>query len=159
MAIVRTVLVFLLAVLTGTVLVSLANTHVDRQALVAAGADIPTAVRINAIQRDLAGFAPTLFVLILAGFAIAFPVAGWVSDLLGPNWRRLGFTLAGGLTIATIMLGITALYSQLLDATITPVAASRELGGLLTLCLGGAAAGFLFSLFKPIYKQGKPVRA
>ncbi|WP_300542823.1 hypothetical protein [Maricaulis sp.] len=149
MAVFRTIAAFLAAVLTGTVLVSIANTHVVLQALVRIGASIPTAARLEAIQRDLTGFAPTLFVLIFAGFAIAFPVAGILARILGEGWRRLGFTLAGGGAVAAIMLGITAFYGQMLDATITPVASSRELTGLLTLCLGGAAAGFLFATLQP----------
>ncbi len=149
MATARMIAVYLLAVVTGTVLVSIANTHVVLQALVRAGASIPTAVRLDAIRQDLTGFAPTLFVLILIGFAIAFPIAGLLGRLLGRGWRRLGFTLAGGAAIAAIMLGITAFYGQVLDATITPVASSRDLPGLLTLCLGGAAAGFMFASLKP----------
>lgn len=149
MAVFRTIAVFLLTVVTATVLVSIANTHVTLQALAGIGAAIPTSVRLEAIQRDLAGFAPTLFVLIFAAFLIALPAAGLVARLIGKGWRRLGFTLAGGAAIAAIMLGITAFYGQVLDATITPVASSRELAGLLTLCLGGAAAGFLFATLKP----------
>jgi hypothetical protein len=149
MAVLRTILVFLLSVATGAVLVSIANTHVVLQALARAGANIPTGVRLDAIRQDLIGFAPTLFVLILAGFAIAFPIASLLARILGRGWRRLGFTLAGGAAIAAIMLGITAFYGQVLDATITPVASSRELPGLLTLCLGGAAAGFLFATLQP----------
>lgn len=149
MAVLRTILVFLLSVATGAVLVSIANTHVVLQALARAGANIPTGVRLDAIRQDLIGFAPTLFVLILAGFAIAFPIASLLARILGRGWRRLGFTLAGGAAIAAIMLGITAFYGQMLDSTITPVASSRELPGLLTLCLGGAAAGFLFATLQP----------
>ena len=155
MAVARTILAFLAAVLTGTVLVSIANTHVVLQGLAGVGATIPTAVRIDAIQRDLAGFAPTLFSLIFAGFLIAFPAAGLLARILGAGWRRIGFTLAGGATIAAIMLGITALYSQLLHSTITPVASSRDLSGLLTLCLGGAAAGLLFAVLKPAGHSAK----
>lgn len=155
MAAIRTLIAFLLAAVAGSVLVSIANTHVVLQALVRAGASIPTGVRLEAIRHDLVGFAPTLFALVLIGFAIAFPVAGLVSRLFGPAWRRLGFTLAGGVAIAAIMLGITALYSYLLDSTITPVAASRELPGLLTLCLGGAAAGFLFATLTPPARRAK----
>jgi len=149
MAVLRTLFLFLLALAAGTVLVSVANTHVVLQALARAGASIPTGVRLDAIRQDLLGFAPTLFVLILVGFAIAFPIASLLARLLGRGWRRLGFTLAGGAAIAAIMLGITAFYGQVLDATITPVASSRELPGLLTLCLGGAAAGFLFATLQP----------
>ncbi|MAK64518.1 MAG: hypothetical protein CMF75_07255 [Maricaulis sp.] len=149
MAGLRTLAIFLLAVIVGTLLVSLGNTHVDLQALIRAGAEIPTSVRMDAIQRDLAGFAPTLFVLILVGYAIAFPVAGFTARLLGPGWRRFGFTLAGGLAIAAMMIGIKLFYSTLMDSAITPVAASRELQGLLTLCLGGAVGGYIFAALQP----------
>ena len=130
-------------------LVSIANTHVVLQSLAAVGAEFPVAVRIDAITRDLASFGPTLFVLVLIGFTIAFPIAGWTARLLGKPWRRIGFTLAGGVAIACIMLGITAFVAAAMDATSTPVASSRTLAGLLSLALGGAAAGFLFSLLKP----------
>tara|TARA_R110002072_G_scaffold27789_16_gene90128 strand:- start:755 stop:1219 length:465 start_codon:yes stop_codon:yes gene_type:complete len=149
MSIFRTALIFLLSVLAGSVLVSIANTHVVLQSLTAVGAEIPAAVRIDAITRDLLGFGPTLFAVILIGFAIAFPVAGWVARLLGKSWRRIGFTLAGGIAVACIMLAITAFYAEALHSTITPVASSRTLPGLLSLALGGAGAGFLFSLLKP----------
>lgn len=149
MSIFRTALIFLLSVLAGSVLVSIANTHVVLQSLTAVGAEIPAAVRIDAITRDLLGFGPTLFAVILIGFAIAFPVAGWIARLLGTSWRRIGFTLAGGIAVACIMLAITAFYAEALHSTITPVASSRTLSGLLSLALGGAGAGFLFSLLKP----------
>ena len=149
MSILRNILIFVLSVLLGSVLVSVANTHVVLQSLAAIGAEIPPAVRIDAIRRDLLGFGPTLFVVVLIGFAIAFPVAGWIARLLGKPWRRIGFTLAGGVAVACIMLAITAFYAQALESTITPVASSRTLGGLLSLALGGAGAGFFFSLLKP----------
>ena len=141
----RMLFAFLLAVLVGAVLVSIANTHVVLQALAAVGAEIPAGVRLDAIQRDLVGFGPTLAVLVLIAFLVAFPTAGLVARLLGPGWRRLGYTLAGGTAIAVMMLAITAVYCQILGATVTPVASSRELQGLLTLALGGAAAGFLYA--------------
>ena len=145
----RTLVVFVLSCLVGAVLVSIANTHVVLQALASVGARIPTGVRIEAIQTDLVGFGPTLLLLVLVAFLIAFPVAGLLARLLGRGWRRLGFTLAGGAAIAVTMIIINTVYSQLLGSAITPVASSRELTGLLTLALGGAAAGFLFATFKP----------
>lgn len=148
MSIIRTILIFLLSVVVGTVLVSIANTHVVLQSLAAVGAEFPVAVRIDAITRDLISFGPTLFVVVLIGFTIAFPVAGWTARLLGKPWRRIGFTLAGGVAIACIMLAITAYYAEVLHATVTPVASARTLAGLLSLALGGAGAGFLFSLLK-----------
>jgi hypothetical protein len=59
MSIFRTFLIFLLSVLVGSVLVSIANTHVVLQSLSAVGADFPAAVRIDAMKRDLLGFGPT----------------------------------------------------------------------------------------------------
>lgn len=149
MSILRTAFIFLLSVMLGTVLVSIANTHVVLQSLAAVGADFPAAVRIDAIKRDLLNFGPTLFVLVLIGFTIAFPVAGWTARFLGKPWRRIGFTLAGGVAIAGIMIAITAYFAAAMHATSTPIASSRTLTGLLSLALGGAGAGFFFSLLKP----------
>jgi MFS family permease len=144
----RIAFIFMLSVLLGTVLVSIANTHVALQSLSAVGADFSTAVRLDAMKRDLIGFGPTLFAVVLIGFSIAFPVAGWIARLLGKPWRRIGFTLAGGAAVVCIMLAITLYYHQVMHSLITPVASSRTLAGLLSLALAGAGAGFFFSLLK-----------
>jgi len=146
----RTVFAFLIAVLVGTILVSLANTHIDLQALASVGAEIEMGVRMDAMMRDLLGFGPTLLMVLALGFIIAFPIASWASKALGPNWRCIGFTLAGGLAVIAVMTGITAFYGQVLASTITPVAASRELSGLLLLSVGGAIAGCVFAQLKRV---------
>jgi hypothetical protein len=146
---IRTLTVFAVALLIGTFLVSLANTHIILGGLTEVGAQIPTAVRIDAIQRDLIGFGPTLLGVLLVGFLVAFPTAGWLAGLLGQPWRRTSFTIAGGLAVIVIMLAIKAFYGQVLHSNITPIASSRTLSGLLTLAIGGAGAGFFFALFKP----------
>ncbi|WP_291841966.1 hypothetical protein [Maricaulis sp.] len=145
----RTGASYLAAVVVGTVLVSLANTHVDLQALVRIGAEIPLPVRMDAITRDLVSFGPTLGALSAIGFAIAFPVAGLIAAWLGPAWRLFGFTLAGAVAIIVMISTITLYYRAVLNSLITPVAASRELSGLLTLSAGGALAGLLFAALKP----------
>lgn len=145
----RTITVFLLALITGTILVSIANTHVVLEGLTGVGAEIPTAVRAEAILDDLTGFGPVLGILLLIGFLIAFPVAGFTARLLGPGWRNIGYTMAGGVAVFAIISGITLYYNQMLDSTITPVASGRNWSGLLVLSLGGAAAGLVFALLKP----------
>ncbi len=149
---VRTVFSFLIAFivawLAGTLIVSIANTHVGLAALTGIGAEIPTGVRIDAIMTDLVNFGPVLAILTLIGFAIAFPVAGFIARALGPGWRRIGYTLAGAVAVFAIINGITVYFNSMLDSTITPVASGRDWSGLLTLSLGGAAAGLLFSVLK-----------
>lgn len=140
---------YLAAVLLGTFLVSLTNTHIDLQALVSIGAEIPLAVRLDAIGRDLAGFGPTLGALIAIGFAIALPVAGVIARRLGPGWRTIGFFLAGAVAVIVMISAITIYYRAVLGSLITPVAASREISGLLMLSLGGGLAGLLFARLKP----------
>ncbi|WP_075191346.1 hypothetical protein [Maricaulis sp. W15] len=150
MTLLRMIAIHLLAVLVGTVLVSIANTHVDLQALARIGAEIPFAVRLDASLRDLQGFAPTLLALLLVGFSIAFPAAGWIAALLGGGiWRPVGFSLAGAVAVMVMITCITLVYRELLGSTITPIAASRELGGLLTLSAGGLVAGLVFAWLKP----------
>jgi hypothetical protein len=145
----RTVIAFLLASIVGTLLVSLANTHIILGGLSAVGAEFSTEVRMEAILSDLAGLGPTLALLTMIGFLIAFPVAGYISRLLGPSWRRVGFTLAGGATIIVMMMAVKLFYSTIMDSVITPIASAREMSGLLTLAIGGAGGGFLFALLKP----------
>ncbi|MBR9825224.1 MAG: hypothetical protein GYB36_05390 [Alphaproteobacteria bacterium] len=144
----RTILAFLIAWIAGSLLVSIANTHVGLTSLTGIGADIPTGVRFEAIMTDLVNFGPVLATLILIAFVIAFPVAGFTARLLGSGWRRIGYTLAGAVAVFAIINGITVYYNQMLDSTITPVASGRDWSGLLTLSLGGAAAGLIFSLLK-----------
>lgn len=143
----RTFLIFIIAYAAGVILVSIANTHVSLSSLTAIGAEIPTGVRADAILTDLVNFGPILAILLLIGFAIAFPVAGLIARLLGPGWRRIGFTLAGATAIIAMVNGITLYYTISLDATVTPLASGRDWTGILTLSLGGAAAGFLFAMF------------
>jgi len=140
---------YLAAVLVGTILVSVTNTHIDLQALIAIGAEIPLTVRLDAIARDLAGFGPTLGALTAIGFAIALPVAGLIARRLGPGWRSVGFFLAGAVAIIVMISAITIYYRAVLGSLITPVASSREISGLLMLSLGGGVAGLLFSRLKP----------
>lgn len=144
----RTILAFILAWIAGTLLVSIANTHVGLTNLTGIGAEIPTGVRAGAIWTDLVNFGPILAILLLIGFLIAFPVAGFIARLLGSGWRRIGYTLAGGVAVFTIINGITVYYSQMLDSTITPLASGRDWSGLMTLSLGGLAAGLIFSFLK-----------
>jgi len=140
---------YLAAVVTGGFLVSLANTHIDLQALARIGADIPMSVRLDAIARDLAGFGPTLAALIAIGFAIAFPTAGILAAGLGRGWRTFGFSLAGAVAVIVMISSITLYYRLALGSLITPVAASREVSGVLFLALGGALAGLLFARLTP----------
>lgn len=149
MAIARVALGYMLAVLAGTILVSIANTHVILQGLAAVGAEISAATRFDAISRDLVGFAPTLFFLVAIGFALALPVSALVYKMLGHGWRRFGYTLGGGVAVLVIMLAIKAYFGQVLEATATPIASARDWPGLITLALGGAGGGFLYALLTP----------
>lgn len=146
---IRVILSYFLALTVGAVIVSIANTHIVLEGLVGAGAQIPTHVRVDAIGRDLVGFGPTLFILLAIGFAIAFPIAGWLARLLGTGWRRIGFALAGATAVFTLINAITLYYGAVLESTITPVASGRDVTGLLVLSIGGAAAGLLFAFLKP----------
>lgn len=149
MALARLLPAYFLAVLVAALLVSIANTHLGLQALAGIGAEITTSVRLDAIQRDLVGFAPTLLLLLALGFAIAFPVSGRVARLLGPAWRRFGYTIGGAVTVIILFNAVTVFYSTVMDTTITPIATVREWPGLLTLSIGGAAGGFLYALLTP----------
>lgn len=144
----RIAFAYVAAVLIAAALTSAAATQIILQNLVALGVDMPLSVRLSATGRDLLGFAPILAALLAIGFLIALPVAALVSSALG-RLRLFGFALAGAVAVIVMVKGIEIFYGIVLDATATPVAAARTLGGLLFMSLGGLVGGAVFALLKP----------
>ena len=146
MALLRTMIVFLLAWVLGTVLISITSTHIILHGLIEVGATIPLDVRLDTVLRDLAGFGPTLGAITLIGFLIAFLFAAWVIRNFIPA-PRIGYTLAGFTSIIVMMFAVYWFYYFDGMGAIHPVPAARTLPGLLSLAMGGAVAGFFFANF------------
>ena len=139
---------FLLAVIVGTVVVTVIATQVNLAALSGAGAEIGLSVRLDATLRDLGGFAPILGPILLIGYCIAF----WVAHLVirrAPGLHTFGYALAGFVTIVVTMYAIDAYYAVVFNSGITAVPAARTFAGLLLMSAGGALGGVVFALGAP----------
>lgn len=128
---------FLLALLTAYVVGAAAATHAVMSALVQMGMEVSFADRLNATLHDQVGMFGTYAPLLAAALIVGLPVAVLISRFL-PAWRRVGYVLAGFVAVIAMHL----IMRQVLD--LTPVAAARELGGLLLQGFAGALAGYVF---------------
>jgi hypothetical protein len=86
---------------------------------------------------DLSGlfpaFMPLLSVALLLGFLVTGLIARWQ-----PGWRSFGFPLAGFAAVIVMHLLLKAVLG------ITPIAAAREVGGLVMQGIAGAAGGYAY---------------
>lgn len=130
----RRVFAFIAAVVLATLWGSVEQTQSNLANLVALGADIPFALRLQTTFSDLLGFGPLYGGVVAATFLVAFPVA---SRLPGP--RSAWFALAG-------FTGLVAAI-RLIDALVPPpvlIAATRGTPGLVAMTAGGALGGLLY---------------
>lgn len=118
---------------------SVAQTQFNLAALEALGADVTASIRWRTTWQDLGGFAPLYAALVVPAFVLAFPLAAW----LGRRWprRRLAWFALGG-SVALV------LAIRLVDALVPPpvlIAATRGIGGLLSMAVGGGLGGALYA--------------
>jgi hypothetical protein len=129
---------YALAVLSATVLGSLAHTQVILAGLESAGAPAPIDVRVQTSIGDFLGLAPTFGPVIAVGFAVGFAAAGALLRVLKPL-SPIAFPLAGAAAMAAALTAMKFAYDG-----ITPLASARTAAGFGLLCLAGAAGGFVF---------------
>ncbi|MDT8408947.1 MAG: hypothetical protein RQ741_05055 [Wenzhouxiangellaceae bacterium] len=132
------VLAWAIAVVVAAALGSIAQTWINMNAIEALGTDVGLGQRISATLHDLKMFTPLYAGLVAAAFLVAWIVAGLLSRWQ-PVWRSLWFTLAGFLSIWTML----AVMGQALP--VTAIAAARTTGGMLVLSLAGALGGWLYA--------------
>lgn len=148
MAIFRTALAFIAAVLVAAVLGSLWQTQVNLAAIAALGHDIPMLLRLRTSVEDLIGFAPVFAALCALALLIAF-VATAVLLRWIPTGRRALFALAGAVAIVTML----AVMQWLLP--VTAIAAARSIGGVIGLAASGAIAGLCFATLTSSAQPGR----
>ena len=134
----KVLLNYLTASLAAYALATVSATQYALAELERMGLEISLGTRLEVTLHDLAGMSPVMLTLVAVGFAIAFPVAAWLSRHM-PSRRQLLFMLAGAVALLTIHL----LIKWALDIWMILVA--RTSWGLLVQCLAGAAGGALFA--------------
>ena len=136
-AVIRSIGAFLVAVLvTYLIGAALATQHV-LGALTVMGMNIDFGVWAHATLHDLIGMAATYAPLLAVAFLVALPVILLICRGR-PGWRRIGYTT--GFFAAVIVMH----WLMPMVLNVTPVAATRQFGGLIQQGLAGAVGGYLF---------------
>ncbi len=84
---------------------------------------------------------PTYGLLLAIGFAVALPIAAFISRFL-PSWRAVGLVAAGAAAVWLIHIGLNSVFETHL------VAATRTTVGLLVQVMAGGAGGYAFYLLR-----------
>lgn len=133
----KTVGAFLVAVVVAYVLGAIVSTQTILQNVVEMDVAVGWGDRLGATLHDLGGMAPTYLPIIAVGFLVAFPVTALIVRFL-PNWRSIGYVLAGLVAVLAIHLVMQALLDM------HPLPTTRTLLGLLLQGAAGATGGYVF---------------
>lgn len=137
----KVVLAFVIALVVGSVLGSLVQTHFNLQALEALGVEITMATQLETSAQDLVNFAPLYAILFGISFLCSQGVAALVVRL-SSNFSRLWlYPLA-----AAVGLWVTLKIVDTLAPMPTLIAATRGTGGLLAMLVTAAISGWLFAV-------------
>lgn len=133
---------FLAAVTLAVLWGSIAQTQFNLAALAGLGADIGLGLRLSTTWQDLLGFAPLYAAIVVAALIPALFASALVARLL-PRLRLAVFALgaAAGWLLAIQLVNALAPMPTL-------IAATRGIGGLLTLAIGIGFAGLLFAALR-----------
>lgn len=133
----RRLAAFIVAAFVTYLIAAIAATASVMANLAEMGFAVSLADRFVTTLADLAGllpaFLPLLAVALLLGFLVAGLIVRWQ-----PGWRSFGYPLAGFAAVVVMHLLLKAVLG------ITPIAAAREVGGLLMQGIAGAAGGYAF---------------
>lgn len=141
---------YVLSVLSSYVVASLFSTQSVIASLAGMGVTVEWGERLQMSLHDLAGMSGIFLPVIAAAFAIALPVAGWLSRRK-PGWRKAIFMLAGAVGLVAVHLALKAAFD------IIPIAGARSIVGLSAQALAGAIGGYTFAAYRsaPV-KQYEP---
>lgn len=136
---VRRILTFVLAAMAVTVLVAVAGSQVNLDAL---GVAVTPADRAAAAARDIVGAAPLLAMFIAPAFLVTALIAG--AAVRYPFFGRLVlFALAGAGAVLLVLQGLCVAFPM-------PVlAAARTVEGAQLLTAAGALGGLVYGFFGP----------
>ncbi|MDN7132854.1 PQQ-dependent sugar dehydrogenase [Halomonas sp. MC140] len=142
---------FLIALLVGVLLGSIAQTQLNLAALQNMGVEIPTLLRLEITLSDLITFAPIYALLFSVGFLLAQVAAVWLSRWLGGRFLML---LSAG--AAAVALFVTLNLVDTFAPMPTFIAATRSTFGLGIMLITAALAGGLFAVLKGRSSRFKP---
>lgn len=131
---------FFIALVVGTLLGSVVQTQFNLLALQDLGVDIGLGARLSTTFQDVLHFAPLYALVFGLSFLMSTLITGLMLRLLG--WRaRVLFHALG----AAIGLWATFAVVNALAPMPTLIAATRSPGGLVTMLLAAACAGWLYA--------------
>jgi len=130
--------VYLLAVLLSYILATLFSTQSVISNLGEMGVSVGPGERLRMGGYDLLGMASIFLPVIAAGFAIALPIAGFLS-WRNPAYRTGLYALAGALALITIHKAMEFAFGVIF------IAGARTTLGLAAQALAGAIGGFAFA--------------
>ncbi|NND40065.1 MAG: hypothetical protein HKO06_10760 [Pseudomonadales bacterium] len=103
----------------------------------ALGMQVPAASLLAAAWHDVFHMADLYLPIIAVALLIAFPFAAWLAQRTGIATRLL-YPLAGFTALLTIHASLYLAFGM------SPIAATREWGGLLAQGLAGVCGGIIF---------------
>ncbi len=136
----KIVVAFIAALLIGTVIGSVVQTQFNLQALVGLGVEISPGIRLQTTLEDLVNFAPVYAILFGVGFLVSQAVASQWVKLLGSSSRLWLYPLA-----SAAGLWITLIIVNTLAPMPTLIAATRGIGGLVSMLVAAGFAGWVFA--------------
>ncbi|HEX4918548.1 MAG TPA: PQQ-dependent sugar dehydrogenase [Limnobacter sp.] len=131
---------FFAALLVGVVWGTVAQSQINLQALAQLGAPIGLATRIQVTLHDLWNFGPVYTVLYGGSFVASQAVALLLTRFVGLPWRTALCTVG-----AALGLWVTFKVVDMIAPMPTLIAATRGVGGTLSMLAGAALAGYLFA--------------
>ncbi|HEX4843305.1 MAG TPA: PQQ-dependent sugar dehydrogenase [Limnobacter sp.] len=134
------VLKFVAALLLGVVWGTVVQSQINLQALLALGVPINLATRLDVTLHDLWNFGPVYAVLYGGSFAASQAVALLLTRFVGLPWRTMLCTMG-----AALGLWVTFKVVDMIAPMPTLIAATRGVGGTLSMLAGAALAGYVFS--------------
>ncbi len=146
MKFVKVFFAYLLAVVTTTVLGSVAATQFVLAELRTMQVDVPLGVRLETTVHDIAGMGPTFAPIVAAALLVAFLVAALLTrfvPLPGRGWYLVGSFVG---IIAALLLLKAVLGG-------TPIAGARDSLGLIVQGVAGLLGGWIFAKLCPKKEQ------
>ena len=135
----KTVLGFILAVVSAYVVAVLLYSQFNLANLVEMGVEVDFGLRVQTALHDLAGMVGIYFPVLIVAFLIAFLVARLILNWM-PQLRTVGYILAGFVAILAIDTILGMVFGM------HPLAVTRTTMGLLGQCVAGAVGGYVFAL-------------